>query len=250
MPTESPKRIPNKPQKARKPGKGKAALPAKPSPPEVVNVTVPDSSWTRDRLIAKLAVDGTMANATTIQTYAYGQMGEHGSMSQTIDSLQDKIKASKEGSTAVADEHLVGQATALNAVFNECFRRAALNMGEYPEAMERYMRLGLKAQSQCRATLESLARIKNPPNVAFVRQANIAHGPQQVNNGHQASEAERDSARTGESKNEPIELLENSHGEWVDSEATGRAGKGDPAMAAVGEGNRAQDRGRKGHSKP
>jgi hypothetical protein len=32
-----------------------------------------------------------------------------------------------------------------------------------------------------RMTLESLATIKNPP-VVYARQANIAHGPQQVNN--------------------------------------------------------------------
>ena len=42
------------------------------------------------------------------------------------------------------------------------------------------MRLSLKAQGQCRATLETLAVIKNPP--VFAHQANIAHGPQQVNN--------------------------------------------------------------------
>jgi hypothetical protein len=35
-----------------------------------------------------------------------------------------------------------------------------------------YLRLGLKAQSQCRATLETLAAIKNPRPVAFVQQAN------------------------------------------------------------------------------
>jgi len=40
----------------------------------------------------------------------------------------------------------------------------------------------LKAQSQCRATLEALAAIKNPP-IVYARQANIAAGPQQVNNG-------------------------------------------------------------------
>ena len=45
---------------------------------------------------------------------------------------------------------------------------------------EAYMRMALKAQSQCRATVETLATIKNPP-VVFARQANIAQGPQQVN---------------------------------------------------------------------
>jgi transposase InsO family protein len=44
------------------------------------------------------------------------------------------------------------------------------------------MRLALKAQSQCRATVEALAEMKNPKPVAYVQQANIANGPQQVNN--------------------------------------------------------------------
>jgi hypothetical protein len=44
------------------------------------------------------------------------------------------------------------------------------------------MRLALKAQSQSRATVETLAAIKNPP-VVYARQANFAAGHQQVNNG-------------------------------------------------------------------
>ncbi|MBP7157667.1 MAG: hypothetical protein KA065_04225 [Thermomonas sp.] len=187
-----------------------------------MSIAVPDASWTRERLIAKVVVNGTVANANTIQTYAYGQMGEHGSMMQTIDSLQEKINASKAGSTAVADELLIGQAVALNTIFNEMMRRAALNLGEYPEAVERYMRLAFKAQSQSRATLESLARIKCPPNVAFVKQANIAHGPQQVNN--IAAGQDETAARTWESQKQPNKLLEDGHGEWMDTRATGTAG--------------------------
>ncbi len=47
---------------------------------------------------------------------------------------------------------------------------------------ETLLRLALKAQSQCRTTLLTLAEIKNPRPIAFVNQANFAHGPQQVNN--------------------------------------------------------------------
>lgn len=43
------------------------------------------------------------------------------------------------------------------------------------------MRMALRAQNQARATAETLAAVKNP-TVVFARQANIAHGPQQVNN--------------------------------------------------------------------
>lgn len=78
---------------------------------------------------------------------------------------------------------LTEHAAALDAIFTELARRGALNLGEYLSASETYLRLALKAQSQCHATLETLAEIKNPHPVAFVQQANIAHGPQQVNNG-------------------------------------------------------------------
>jgi len=59
-------------------------------------------------------------------------------------------------------------------------------MGEYIKAAETYMRLALKAQSQCARTIEVLAAMKNPP-VVFAKQANISHGHQQVNNGTNAT---------------------------------------------------------------
>jgi hypothetical protein len=111
-------------------------------------------------------------------------------------------------------------------------RRAALNMGEYINAAETYMRLALKAQSQCRATIETLALIKNPPPVTFVKQANIAHGPQQVNNGAQpAAEA----LRARESENQPNKLLEQQHGERLDGGTAPATLGADSAMAAVAQ---------------
>jgi hypothetical protein len=45
------------------------------------------------------------------------------------------------------------------------------------------MRMAMRAQNQCRMTLETLATIKNPP-VVYAKQANINNGgQQQVNNG-------------------------------------------------------------------
>ena len=77
---------------------------------------------------------------------------------------------------------ILTRGVALNAMFAELARRAALNMGQHLDVTDRYLRLALKAQSQSRATIETLAAIKNPPTV-FARQMNVAHGPQQVNNG-------------------------------------------------------------------
>ena len=54
----------------------------------------------------------------------------------------------------------------------------------------------MKTQSQYRSTIETLPAMKYPP-VVFARQANIANGPKQVNNGVPTGDAER-SARTRE----------------------------------------------------
>jgi len=129
-------------------------------------------------------------------------------------------------------------------------RRAALNMGEHMGAMETYMRLALKAQSQCRTTLETLAEIKNPRAVAFVKQANIAGGHQQVNNlapeipGPVPVEA----GRAG-TKRRPNELLEEiPDAQWLDPRAAPATGAGDPEVATVGAGDRPAQRRRKGQS--
>lgn len=111
-----------------------------------------------------------------------------------------------------------------------------MNMGQYMDATDTYMRLALRAQNQCRTTLETLATIKNPP-VVFAKQANIAHGHQQVNN---------ELPRTPTPADHPNKLLEHEHGEWLDTGATSAAVLGDQTMEAVGALNRPTNRGRKG----
>ena len=54
-------------------------------------------------------------------------------------------------------------------------------MTDVVDKFARYLRLALKAQAQCRATLETVAAIQQPRRLV-AQQANIAHGPQQVNN--------------------------------------------------------------------
>ena len=76
----------------------------------------------------------------------------------------------------------MAQAVTLNTIFARCAVQASRNLeGQHLEGTERYLRLALKAQSQCRTTIETLAIVKNPTTI-FARQANIAAGPQQVNN--------------------------------------------------------------------
>jgi hypothetical protein len=77
---------------------------------------------------------------------------------------------------------LLTQAHTLDVIFNALAQRAGANIGTRKDAAETYLRMALKAQSQCRTTLEALAEIKAPKSATFIKQANIA-GQQQVNNG-------------------------------------------------------------------
>ena len=111
-------------------------------------------------------------------------------------------------------------------------------MGEYMNATETYLRLALKAQGQCRATLETLAMIKNPQPVAFVRQANIAHGPQQVNNGSTHS---GEPSRAGKTESQQNKLLEAQSGERLEFGKAGAARETDSSLEAVAALHRPKD---------
>lgn len=140
------------------------------------------------------------------------------------------------GDLSRLEQMLAIQAHTLDAVFNEFARLARFNLTEHPTACESFMRLGLKAQSQCRATIETLAAVKNPPAVAFVRQANIANGHQQVNNG--SADRARGNQFQANELLEPHERLEHR--------ASQTAGFGDSKVAPLAAIDRTDNAGRKG----
>ena len=164
-------------------------------------------------LLARTVLRPSVRAAVTAQAFSK-QFGEL-EINALVDELAGQVKAVNDGNLGRTEAMLVAQAHTLEAIFHELAKRAALNMGEYVNAAEIYMRLALKAQSQCRATIETLALMKNPQPVTFVRQANVAHGPQQVNNVPQPSQDQASHAR--ESENPPNKLLEQRYGERLDS---------------------------------
>lgn len=182
--------------------------------------------------LAHASLRPTMQAAITLLQYNknFGEI----SIDTLVNDLGKQCQLANSGDLGRAEAQLTAQAHTLDAIFNNLARRAAKNMGEYINAAETYMRLALKAQSQCCRTLETLAAIKNPPSsVAFVRQANIANGPQQVNNG--ASPPVADPSRARKTENQPNKLLEQSDGERLDTGATAAAGRENSRMATVGE---------------
>ena len=150
-----------------------------------------------------------------------------------VNELSDQSITVHGGDLKRAETMLTVQAHTLDAIFNELARRAALNMGEYLEATERYMRLALKSQSQCRATLETLAVIKNPP-VIFAKQANIAAGHQQINNGTAAP------SRTQENVIEQTQLSGGTHELLPDTRTSQAEGRVNQKVETLGEIDRAK----------
>ena len=115
------------------------------------------------------------------------------------------------------------------------FSRRALKQ-EYQKNLESFLRMSLKAQNQCRMTLETLATIKNPP-VVFARQANVAQQQQQVNNG---AGPYATSTRTHAANCATVQtqLLEASDGQRLDTGAAGAASGADPPLETVAAVNR------------
>jgi DNA polymerase III delta prime subunit len=156
----------------------------------------------------------------------YGNIFGEQDILELIEQLNQDIEKVNNGNMRRAEAMLFSQAAALQAIFTNLSRRALKT--EYVKNLETYLRLALKAQSQCRATLETLSNIKNPP-VVYAKQANIAHGPQQINNS-----AAEPTARTEKNFSQPNELLEAQHGgETMDSGTTQTASGKNPAMATL-----------------
>jgi hypothetical protein len=190
----------------------------------------------RERMLAELGLSAILANTSTARSFAKATFGEL-DLTESVGVMREKVNAVHLGNLAGLEETLTAQAVALDAIFNEMARRAALNMGEYINAAETYLRLGLKAQAQCRATLQTLFEMKNPQPVAFVKQANIANGPQQVNNGV----ATEPLPHAGISANQSNELLELSHEQRLDIRTAGSAGGAHSRLETVGAVLRTED---------
>ena len=145
--------------------------------------------------------------------------------------LSDSMREVQAGDLKQAEAMLFGQAQALQAIFTNLAVRADAQANA--KDWELCLRIALRAQNQCRTTLETLATIKNP-TVIFARQANVNNGGhQQVNNGC-TPPAPAPKARSAQNK-----LLEERHGQWLDAGAQSPAGRIDSQLESVGAVDRA-----------
>jgi len=204
-----------------------AATPAKRDPNAF---EVAASKDTTSQALAKLATTSVLS-AVTLKRYSGG-----GVALEMPDLVVEMRRAGDEvvgGNMGRVERMLVNQAMTLDAIFNDMAQRSG-RQDQY-KGIEVLMRLALKAQAQARSTAEALALLKNPQ--PYIRQANIANGPQQVNNGQSAAAAP---SHAENSETVPNKLLEADHGQRLDIGAQGAAGRVNPHMATVGQVHRAE----------
>lgn len=190
------------------------------------------------RRLAGIATSADFAAYRVIAgTEAKSGIGEHLDTPTLLAELRDQAKAVNSGDMTRAEAMLMNQATALQSLFSRLAERA-MGHDSIP-GFEANMRYALRAQSQSRATLETLATIKNPP-IVYAKQANFASGHQQVNNGV-SGQAQADApAHAKENEILQNKLLEQQHGNFMDTGTTGTAAGVNLPNQALGGQHRAE----------
>ena len=157
-------------------------------------------------------------------------LGEKIDMPSLLTVLRDQAADLHKGDLKRVESILMNQATALQSLFSRLADRG-MRLDTIP-GFEANMKMALRAQSQCRATLETLAAIKNPP-VVYARQANVTSGPQQINNGVQPPRTRENETEQSKQSGAPDELLPHTR-------APSLAGQDDSALETMGEVDRAK----------
>lgn len=117
----------------------------------------------RRREIAAQAIDPCVTSSAVVAAFWAGaddvidpQLG--------YEAIHAQVQQVREGVLSSAEATLVGQAAALNAIFVDMARRGHASLDRPGNAAERYLRLAMKAQNQCRATLNALTDLASRPS--------------------------------------------------------------------------------------
>jgi hypothetical protein len=175
-----------------------------------------------DLTAAHLMAPSTSAAAIVMTYTKQGDVGV--AILKQLEAQEGRLAS---GSLADAENMLMSQAVALQAIFTRLALRA--NNANGTEQIQCLLGLALRAQNGCRATLQTLGELKNPRQATFVRQANIAHGQQQVNNSYSHLRAQEDFSHAAN------KLSRGNHELLQNSGASGAPVTGDPVVATMGK---------------
>ncbi len=203
--------------------KQEKALNAKKSDEGLTIVSPPGES--EEQAVARVMLSPALQSARTLKEYM--DSSDHLELQAMIDSLERQVELIETGDFKRIDQMLLSQAHTLDAIANNLFRRAKKQ--EYTSNLESCLKLGLRAQNQCRTALEALLRAKNPKT--HLNQTNIAHN-QQINN------------RLGKAQSKLSS--EEVDGERLDPETPQEAVRGDQTLETVGAKHRSTNKRRQG----
>lgn len=105
-----------------------------------------------------------------------GKTLELGVLKRDVELMAARVGA---GDLSDMESLLVAQAVSLHVMFTRMSLLASVAKAD--QQMRELLTLAMKVQSNCRATISAIGDLKFPRQVTFAKQANIAHGPQQVN---------------------------------------------------------------------
>jgi hypothetical protein len=202
-----------------------------------------------DAAVARKLTRPEVGAAAVIEAWSKGGHDVNALVSE----LAVQLEAVNSGDMTRAEGLLISQAHTLDAIFVNLMRRATNQTALH--LWEAYMRMGMKAQAQSRATIQALVELKYPRQVVFAKQANMTSGPQQVNNGVSTAPTEERAAGArahGEAEIQQSKLLEDqrSGGTYLDTGAASEAARGNRKMATVGAVNRPANARRQGAGRP
>ena len=176
------------------------------SPPEKKSLTTLYTPAQR----GQLALSSELQAAAVMQGFQKNVMGGDVDLEALVKGIIETTNQVNDDDLHRLESMLVSQATSLQSIFTDLARKAQAQT--YLKHFETYLGLALKAQAQSRATITALGELKNPRHATFVKQANIAHGPQQVNNGVMPSDEV--ASRGKKKKTEQNKLLEDGDGKF------------------------------------
>lgn len=131
-------------------------------------------------LARKLHNSNGLKAATTLRSISQKKQSNL-AFAESLLTVQKRLEEVVEGNNlSTCEEALAAQAITLDDIFHTLARRAFSQ--ENANHFDTLLKLAFKAQTQSRCSFEAISKIKNPPNPTIVKQQNVAHGHQQVNN--------------------------------------------------------------------
>ena len=193
---------------------------------------------TAEQALSRTALRPSINGAVVIKAYQVNLLGKDVDLAELVEGLSDSCKRVNDGDLSTLEAMLLSQATALQTIFTSLARRAQSQ--EYQRNLEAFLGLALKAQAQSRATISALVDLKYPRQATFVKQANIANGPQQVNNAATAgansglyAQARAHAEQFSSEQNKLLEVDHGQPGQRMDTRAAQTAERSHQAVETV-----------------